>query len=121
MVTGNASEVVELSKSRVAIQYATGTKVDELASQYKLSKSNMRQALRDMGIIRREAGDEKPIREGKVNPRVEKFHEVCTKFELNPEYVHELLDDLGLKYKDGSRKNVSTTKYKIIDDTTTVL
>ena len=121
MVTGNASEVVELSKTKVAIQYATGTKVDELASQYKLSKSNMRQALRDMGIIRRESGDEKPVREGKVNPRVERFNQTCTKFDLNPDYVRELLTDLNLTYKDGSRKNINTTKYKIVDDTTTVL
>lgn len=116
MTEGNASELVKLSKSQVLIKKGMGMTVPQLASNYGLSPSQMKMALVDMGVMKREASEEVP---GELTERERKFMEVCQDNNVEEFLIIKVLEELGMEYKTGRRSTRGAKKYIIIDDLTT--
>ena len=112
MIEGKvAGPPVELKKSQVAVKHTImGMSVDQLATEYGLSKSNMRQAMLDMNVLKRRGDGEKEEVEKS------KFELVAESHDLTLEEVQTIIVECGYKLPVRNSK-----KYVIIDDTAEVL
>jgi excinuclease UvrABC helicase subunit UvrB len=113
MIEGNQTTPVEIKKSRLAIQVAMRKDVKELAQEYGLSSSVMKQALIEAGFwkARGDAKEVTPQEEDKLTIT----QEAALKFELTEDEILQIVEFLGLKLKTEKAKR-GNKRYKIIDD-----
>ena len=113
MTEGNASELIQLSKTQILIERGFGLTIPQLAAKHGLSPQQMKMALVDMQIIKAEEGEESP---SGLTSREQKFYDVCTLHNIEPEELQSILSDLGMEFKTGRRSTAGAKKYIIIND-----
>lgn len=118
MFEGNVADKVQLKKSQIAVKHTImGQSVDQLATEYGLSKSVMRDAMFEMGILKHRG---EPRVATATEEEKSKYALAGEKYNLTEDVVKEIITMCGHKISEG-RKKTNTRKYEIIDDTAEVL
>jgi hypothetical protein len=115
MVSGNVSDLVQISKTQFIIAKGMGLTVPQLANKYQLSNSQIKLAMEDMGLIKKEMMGEVS---GELTAREKLFNDVAETWTIEPNDLHQILEQLGLEYKTGRRSTKGMRKFTIIDDLT---